>query len=64
MLNLKTKFILDKKKYTVISEMSWCNILRRAGSDYYVNDFPGTFADFHFKKFIQEIISSYADPCP
>ena len=44
--------------------MSWCNILRRAGSDYYVNDFSGTFADFRFKKFIQEIISSYADPCP
>ena len=64
MLNLKTRFILDKKKDTVISEMFWCNILRKAGSDYYVNDFRGTFVDFRLKKFIQEIISSYADPCP
>ena len=64
MLNLKTRFILEKKKRKVISEMSWCNILRRAVSDYYVNDFPGTFVDFRFKKFIQEIISSYAGPCP
>ena len=56
MLNLKTRFILDKKKHTVISEMFWCNILRRAGSDYYVNNFPGTFVDFRLKKFIQEII--------
>ena len=34
MLNLKTMFILEKKKHTVISEMSWCYVLRRAGSDY------------------------------
>ena len=47
-----------------MSEISSCNILRRAGSDYYVNDFPGTFVDFCFKKFTQEISSSYADPCP
>ena len=44
--------------------MSWCNIFRRAGSDCNVNDFPGTVVDFRLKKFIQEIISSYADTCP
>ena len=40
-----------------------CNVLRRAGSDYCVNNFPGTFADCRFKKLTQEIISSYADSC-
>ena len=53
MLNLKTRFILEKKKNTIISEMSWSNILRRAGSDYYVNDFPGTLVDFRSEKFTQ-----------
>ena len=45
--------------------MFWCNVLRRAGSDYCVNDIsPGTFADFRLKIFTQEKISSYGDPCP
>ena len=45
--------------------MSWCNVLRRAGSDYCVNDdFPGTFADFRLKTFTQEESSSYVDPRP
>ena len=45
--------------------MSWCNVLRRAGSDYCVNDnFSGTFADFLLKIFTQEKSSSYGDPCP
>ena len=44
--------------------MSWCNVLRRACADYYVHDFSGTFVDFRFKKYTQETISSYADPCP
>ena len=61
MLNLKTRFIWDKKKHTITSEMSCCNVLWKAGSGYYVNDFPGSFVDFCFKKFTQEIISSYAD---
>ena len=60
MLNLKTSFIWDKKKHTIANEMSWCNVLWRKGSGYYENDFPGTFVDFCFKKFTQEIISSYA----
>ena len=35
--------------------MFWCNVLRRAGSDYCVNDIsPGTFADFRLKIFTQE----------
>ena len=43
--------------------MSWCNVLRRADSDYCVNDnFPSTFADFRLKIFTQEKISSYGDP--
>ena len=44
--------------------MSLCNVLWRAGSNYYVNDnFPGTFADFCLKIFTQEKITSYGDPC-
>ena len=35
--------------------MSWCNVLRRAGSDYCANyNFPGVFADFRLKMFTQE----------
>ena len=49
--------------HKIISEMSWCNVLRSAGSDYCTNNFPGTFVDFHFKRFTQEIISSYDVPC-
>ena len=55
---------MREKKHTIISEMSGCNIIRETGSDYYVNDFPGTFVDFSFKKFTQEIMRSYANPCP
>ena len=57
-----------------MSEMSWCNVLRRVGSDYCVNDISqGTFADFSLKIFTQErkiftkdiySISSHGDPCP
>ena len=44
--------------------MSSCNNLRRAGSDYCVNDnFPSTFVNFHLKIFTQERISAYVDPC-
>ena len=51
--------------HTIISDMSWCNVLQRAGSDYCVNDnFPGTFADFRLKIFNLEKISSCGDPCP
>ena len=46
MLNLKTRFILEKKKHTMISEISWCNILRTAGSDYYVNIFQALSSIF------------------
>ena len=48
-----------------MSEMSCCNLLRRAGSEYCLNDnFPDTFADFLLKIFTQEETSSYGDPCP
>ena len=44
--------------------MSWYNVLRKAGSNYCVNDnFQGTFANFRFKIFTQEKVSSYGDPC-
>ena len=50
MLNLKPRFIWEKKKHKIISEMSWCNDLRRAGSGYCVNDnFPGTFVDVRLR---------------
>ena len=35
--------------------MYWSNILRKAGSDYYVNDFLVPFVGFRLKKFTQEI---------
>ena len=44
--------------------MSMCNVLRRTGSNSCVNNLPGTFVDFRFKKFTQEIISSYVGSCP
>ena len=45
--------------------MSGCNVLRRAGSDYCVNDnSPGTLGDFGLKIFTKEKISSYGHPCP
>ena len=49
MLNLKTMFTLEKKKHTIISEMSWCNVLQKPGSNYCVNNFPGIFADFRLR---------------
>ena len=55
MLNSKTRFIWEKTKHTIISEMYWSNILRKAGSDYYVNDFLVPFVGFRLKKFTQEI---------
>ena len=61
MLNLKARSMWEKKKHTITGEMSWCNVLWRAGPGYYVNNFPGTVVDFGFKKFAHEIISSYAD---
>ena len=45
--------------------MPWSNVLRRAGSDFCVNDnFLGTFVDFCLKIFTQERISTYDDPYP
>ena len=41
-----------------MSEISWCNVIRRAGSSYRVNDnFPGTFPDSCLKIFPQKKIS-------
>ena len=31
MLKLKTRFVWEKKKHTIISELSWCNVLCRVG---------------------------------
>ena len=45
-LNLKTKFIWAKEKHTIISEMSWNNVLWGSGSDSCVND---EFRRFSFK---------------
>ena len=46
------------------SEISWCNFLRRAGSDCVNDNFPSTFSDFCLKIFTQEKTSLYGDPCP
>ena len=32
--NLKARFLWEKKKNIVISKMSWCNVLRKTGSDF------------------------------
>ena len=49
----------------MISEMSRCIVLRRAGLDYCVDDIsPDTFTDFCLKTFTEEKTSSYGDPCP
>ena len=44
--------------------MSWCNVLRRAGPDCYVNDnFPGIFINFRLQILTQGKIAAYGDPC-
>ena len=54
-----------KNKHIIISEISWCYVLQRAGSDYCVNDnFPGTFTDFCLQIFTQKKITSYRDRYP
>ena len=64
-LNLKTKFVSEKKKNTIRSEMSWSNILQRTGLDFCAtNNFEGIYAHFCFIIFIQERIITYIDPCP
>ena len=50
---------LENKKQRVKSDMSWCNLLRKAGSYLCATDnFSYTLVDFHFKIFTQERISS------
>ena len=62
--NVKFKnFVYLREQQAIISEMSWCYVFQRAGSNYCVSNFTGTFVDFCFKKFTQEIICSYVDPC-
>ena len=46
-LNLKTMFAWARKNHTIISKISWSNVLWGAGSDSSVNDnFPGSFFEF------------------
>ena len=52
-LNLKTRFIWEKKKHTIISELPWCNVLRRAILDFCGTiNFPDNFVGFRFKIYI------------
>ena len=62
-LNLKARFIWEKKKHTITSEISWSNVLKGAGSDS-CDNFPGTFVEFPLKIFSQERIANYDYPCP
>ena len=48
MLNFKKNLVYWREKKMIIIQMSWSNVLRTAGSDYCVNNFPGTFVDFRF----------------
>ena len=62
MLNLKTKFVWEKKKNAIISEMTWCNVLQRTDSDFCAtNNFQGT-SHFRFVISTQEKINTYVDP--
>ena len=64
-LNLKTRCISEKKKNTIVSEMSWCNILQRTGSYFCAtNNFQVTFTPFCLNIFIQERIIAFVDRCP
>ena len=58
------RFIWEKTKHSIISEVSWCIVLWREGSDYCVNNnFPGTFVDFRLKIFTQERICCCVNAC-
>ena len=48
----------------MISEISWFNFLRGAGSDCVNDNFPSTFSDFRLKIFTQEKTGLYGDPFP
>ena len=64
-MNLKTRFVWEAKDNTITSEMSWCNVLQRAGSDFWETyNFPGTFAHFHFMIFTQERILTIKENLP
>ena len=64
MLNVKARFVREKKKNAIIREMYWCNVLRRTGSDFCQTDnFLRTFTHFGFMIFnTLERISTYVDP--
>ena len=48
-LNLKARFVWEKKKNTRISEISWLNVLWRTGSDFFPTDiFPHIFTHFFY----------------
>ena len=58
-VNLKTRYIWEKKKHTILREMYWSYVLGRAGSNFCVNDnFPGTFIDFRVQIFSEERIGT------
>ena len=60
-LRLKVRFVSEKKKNMIISEMSSCNVLQRTGPDFCVtNNFQGIFTHFRFIIFIQERINTYS----
>ena len=61
---LRVKKQINFGEHTIISEMSWSNVLWGAGSDSCVNDnFSDTFDDFSLKIFSQERIGTYDDAC-
>ena len=67
-LNLKIRYLEEKKKHTIISEMSPsifvpCSSKCKLGFCA-TDNFRGTFIDFRFMIIFQERISTYVDSRP
>ena len=64
-LNLKTRFVRERKKNAIISKMSLYSVLRRTSSYLCPADnLPRALTSFSFMIFTQERNSTYVDPRP
>ena len=55
--NLKTRFIWEKNKHAIVSEMPWGKVLRKAGSDFCVNyNFSGTLLNLFKEELVSMLI--------
>ena len=64
-LNFKTRFVSEQKENATTSEMSWCNVFQRTGSNFWTTgNFPRIFIHSGFMIFTQEKNRAYIDPRP